>query len=264
MAIPESQGMIGLHLLWADRGRDELISWTDSCLFMIVHAWRRRELGQRDTHVCLIDRRQVKSPPLHRVAFYPALKLIETFEVLKSPIWDEKRERPHLHARKFTYEFLSHGELEYPKQVGASRHVPLEELEEAGLWRWLIEKSEKAHDEEVGGLYTILRWCRNESSNYSSIKPITRLEICSIAWCCPLVSELLRQSLPDDWETMIEYEMARTPSIDEERSILDGHLLTHHPALRSCVGTLRPNLRHIVRRAGDHPSTAQTSTLLPC
>lgn len=69
---------------------------------MIVHAWRRREKGQTDAYVCVIDRRMAcRLRQSSDIAIQPAVRLMEAFEVLKFPLWNERMESPHLHARKF-------------------------------------------------------------------------------------------------------------------------------------------------------------------
>lgn len=46
--ISELTVMLGEHLAWNDRIQDELLSWTDSWLFAIVHLYQRHVKGQGD------------------------------------------------------------------------------------------------------------------------------------------------------------------------------------------------------------------------
>lgn len=135
--IKAARDMIGLHVLWQNRNHDEAISWTNSMLFIIVHAQGRMHKEQGDSMIALVDRRKaarartLEHPNGGPAEFYNALDLINVFEVHKSNHWG-KQSHDNLRARMYTHEFLSHGIIEYTGDE--LRHVSLRELIDNGLF----------------------------------------------------------------------------------------------------------------------------------
>lgn len=113
--------MIGDHLAWNDRIQDEMLSWTDSWLFAIVHLYLPHLKGQTDAYLfCLDDRRRAHK--LHDQAgaqeraeffFFPALPLSNAVKLLDYP-WSTFMQG-NLVYRRFTHEYLTHGVVQYPK-----------------------------------------------------------------------------------------------------------------------------------------------------
>lgn len=146
MPFDESRQMLGTHLYWADRVLDELLSWTNSLLFAIVHAVLRASHGQLGAHICFIDTSKATTAQGESTAFYFAPKLTNAVGMLDwkgqrlnadgTPKdykgWHPKTELEKLHERKATHEYLTHGVVQYPE--GHLRHVPLDELIEHGLF----------------------------------------------------------------------------------------------------------------------------------
>lgn len=132
MPLDEALLMIGVHLLWRPTGFSELISFTNSPIFVIFHGWRRRELGQGKIYICIMDQRKMTTPSGRQVKVYAAPDMMATFEVMGYPDWHQTYEANNLQVKYFNHESLVHGNIEYPKK--ATRFAPLDELEAKGLF----------------------------------------------------------------------------------------------------------------------------------
>lgn len=74
------QHMLGLHLMWEDPPLDELLSWTDSWLFVIVHALGRYEKGQRVPIISCGRASGLKTPDGQPAPSYSAVELHKAYE----------------------------------------------------------------------------------------------------------------------------------------------------------------------------------------
>lgn len=148
--------MIGHHLLWLDRNNDELLSWTTSVIFVLVHAQGRQYKGQGDPQVGFIDRGKTTraKTPEHRmggpVEFFNAVDLFNSFEVPDSAGFTTT-DCQFLDTRMYTHELLSHGIIEY--QDVEFRQVSFSELVNAGLFQLCPQLEVQEHDFPAG-LYT--------------------------------------------------------------------------------------------------------------
>lgn len=110
--------MLGEHLAWNDRIQDELLSWSDSWLFAILHLYQRHLKGQGDGYLFCVDRRRACKLPdqggaQKQAEFFPALPLGNAVNLLGYP-WSAFMQG-NLVYRRFVHEYLTHGVIEYPK-----------------------------------------------------------------------------------------------------------------------------------------------------
>ena len=98
--------MLGYHLLWKDRLRDELISFTNSFRFLITHGARRGIKGGKKIFYHVINRRQAETVTQSPAHFYEANDLCRHFEV-GSTHWPHPSMHGNLHPRKFNHEYLA-------------------------------------------------------------------------------------------------------------------------------------------------------------
>lgn len=122
--VPRNIGeqMCRAHLMWHDRVVDELLSWSASLMFAVVHAVRRHEIGQRPVYICCGSPASLKTVENHTASFFPANLVHEAFSRV-----------PHgLNYNMFTHEYLSWGPVLDPDS--SFRHVVLEKLIEEGLF----------------------------------------------------------------------------------------------------------------------------------
>ncbi|RDI87376.1 hypothetical protein Vi05172_g2895 [Venturia inaequalis] len=130
--------MLGDHLMWEDPPLDELLSWTDSWLFVIVHALGRYESGQRIAVITCGRASGLTTPNGQSALFYHANELHNAYRLLDR-VW-KIGQKDSLHgdrsfklaARKFTHEWLSHGIV--LDQNHEMQHVELGELVRQGLF----------------------------------------------------------------------------------------------------------------------------------
>ncbi|TID27585.1 hypothetical protein E2P81_ATG00340 [Venturia nashicola] len=165
--------MLGDHLMWEDPPLDELLSWTDSWLFVIVHAIGRYENGQRIAVIACGRASGLTTPNGQSVPFYYANELHNAYQLLDR-VWKiGAQDSFHgdrsfkLAARKFSHEWLSHGIVLDPNHE--MQHVELGEMILQGLFYLYPELNIRGLSER-SGLYeqlTALRqglfYCANES-----------------------------------------------------------------------------------------------------
>lgn len=173
--------MLGKHILWEDLGTDELLSWTESPVFTILHGVLRRHKGQKDVFVCMIDARLATTEDGEQPMFYQALDLCDMFETKKCGFDDARRELARLQSRKYNHEVISHGTLCYPQ--GLTRHVSFKELRAAGLFDQLMADIRIPYSHDPAGLYTVLDWYRRESGAYSKTHYLTIKEMNAALAC---------------------------------------------------------------------------------
>lgn len=184
MPAYRAQLILGYHLLWNDRGTDELLSWTESPVFTMMHGWRRREKGQRNVFISMINRKLATNESLDKeVPFYLALDMTHALQPKTCLEWGNTgfNKLSDLQSRKFNHETLSHGEFHYPAE--ATRHASLEELENAGLFDALMADLTIPPGHEVRGLYTILHWYRMKSNAYTDVHHVTPQEMLAAKSC---------------------------------------------------------------------------------
>jgi hypothetical protein len=187
-ALPaeKAQLMLGCHLKWDDRVEDEFISYSKSILFLLVHALRRHELGQRQVFVALGKTTSLTDLKGEKASFYPAVPLSNRLRVQdydaprigagqsRQHGWDAY-EREKLHDRKFTQEYLTFGMVLDPER--ALMHIALETLCYYGLGDLLPEIFIDGVHERTGNYNCLVAirevnfWSRPEGP------PITKEEI---------------------------------------------------------------------------------------
>ncbi|QDS72791.1 hypothetical protein FKW77_006104 [Venturia effusa] len=132
------QHMLGLHLMWEDPPLDELLSWTDSWLFVIVHALGRYENGQRVPIISCGRASGLTTTDGQSASFYSANDLHEAYQVLNRAWKVGPVDSSHgdvsfkLDPRKFAHEWLSHGEVRDSEHE--MKHVELGEMILQGLF----------------------------------------------------------------------------------------------------------------------------------
>jgi hypothetical protein len=168
--------MCAQHLKWADRKHDGFLSWSISSLFVIVHAFGRKEKGQYPVYIAGGKTSRLQTPKGQRAPMYPANALHQEFNILGKK-WKD-RSKSKLHTKMFTHETLSYGELRDPHR--AIQHVELDELIKDGLLQLLPEILgiiEEPHIRERSGLYTSLLALRRELFTRAAPRIITKEEV---------------------------------------------------------------------------------------
>ena len=142
--------ILGHHLIWTDAPSDEFLSYSKDPLFLVVHALNRYHQGQGGVTIQFLDRRRAKDVKGEQAAFFSALDLYQTFEVVKWRGWSIPQ-RISLSPRKFTQEFLTHGCI----TVEDSRFVqaPIEALIRDGLFE-IFPSFHVPREHRRCGLYT--------------------------------------------------------------------------------------------------------------
>jgi hypothetical protein len=102
--------MSGQHLVWLNPKHDELLSYSNELLFLIVHALGRLHTGQRGVTIQYINCDEATTPDGQPAAFYEALGMYSTFKIDEAVIWNNYN-KSGLNPRKFTHEYLSHGTI---------------------------------------------------------------------------------------------------------------------------------------------------------
>jgi hypothetical protein len=180
----ELRAMLGEHLLWNDRIQDELLSYTSSYLFGIVHLRLRHSKGQKHGYMAMMNRKRAFRPENGQVSeevlFHSALTLCDVTKVLTYD-WKWIGALPALHPRKFPHEYLSHGVVAYPED-DRLQHASWEDLVSAGLFELLPDLKVQC-DKRPSGLYTTLRFLRIKNYVRSSVITERELEVAeSLAW----------------------------------------------------------------------------------
>jgi len=203
--------MLGGHLLWRDRIQDQLLSWTMSFVFAIVHLYLRHLKGQGVAYVSAINRMKARHPDWHGeplvtpvkklVKFYSANDLCDRTGVYHDHDWPcQKKDLPGLHPRKTNHEYLTHGVIEYPED-DRLQQATWDGLVGAGIFRLVPELKVPACS-RAAGLYTVLRHIR--TTNYNSVQNTTDQEL-AIAQAIARLHTRLRpgeireQSRPNLW-----------------------------------------------------------------
>lgn len=168
--------MCAHHLLWDDRVQDENLSWTNSSLFVIVHAINRRDKGQRPPIIAGGKTSSLKTPEGGPVPMYPANDWHRVLDIL-SKEWKAIC-RNKLHTKKFNHEALSWGQLRDPKL--AVQHVELDTLIQNGLLQLLPEVMgtlDRPHVRERAGLWEAFVALRRQLFTQAAERPILDEEI---------------------------------------------------------------------------------------
>lgn len=168
--------MLGDHLAWSNRIQDEILSWTNSWLFAIVHLYLRHLNGQSDAYLFCIDRRKAtkvrdECEAREQVDFFYALPLCNATGLARYP-WSAAI-KSKLTYRKFTHEYLTHGIVEYSEDSDL-QPVSWEDLIQGGLFT-LIPEMKVPEGMVVDGLYYVLLFLPKK--NYDSVKLTSKLEL---------------------------------------------------------------------------------------
>lgn len=203
--------MLGEHLLWHDRIQDELLSWTMSYVFAVVHLYIRHLKGQGIAYISAINRDRASHPEkwydeqlvshVNKPAmFYSANDLCDHTRVYHDHRWPCLRDLPGLHPRKTNHEYITHGVVEYPEN-DRLQQASWGHLVAAGIFE-LVPELKVPSSSRVAGLYTVLRHIR--TTNYNNVQKTTdqELEVAQkIAWLHTRLrpSEEREQSRPNLW-----------------------------------------------------------------
>ncbi|KAF2098387.1 hypothetical protein NA57DRAFT_57542 [Rhizodiscina lignyota] len=138
MTVGEVLTMVGHHLLWKDRNPDEFLSFSISMLFVIEHALGRSRKDQFGCFIMMMEPKKATTTATRTstagrpAPFYGALELLEVYGVRKWEGWGNE-DRGGLHPRKFTHEWLLHGNARYTPDNESL--LTLDELKAKGLFR---------------------------------------------------------------------------------------------------------------------------------
>jgi len=204
--------MLGQHLLWRDRSQDELLSWTISYPFAIVHLHGRHVRGQEAAFISAINRNRAyylekwhverPIPQENNLAkFYSANDLCDYTGVYHDHDWPcKKKDLFGLHPRKTNHEYLTHGVVECPEN-NRLQQATWGNLVAAGIFE-LVPELKVPPNLRVAGLYTVLRHLR--TTNYNNEHRTTDQEL-AIAQAIARLHTRLRpgeireQSRPNLW-----------------------------------------------------------------
>jgi hypothetical protein len=203
--------MIGYHILWCDRTQDELLSWTISYLFAIIHLYLRHLDGQGIGCVSMINRNRAVHPGrwyveqqgtqlIKPTKFYSATDLCDATGVYHDHEWPCRKNLPGLHPRKTNHEYISHGIVEYPRD-DRLQQATWGGLVTAGLFE-LVPELKVGSCSRATGLYTVLRYIRTSDYNDTRTTTGCELEIAQeIAWLHTRLrpGEEKEQSRPNLW-----------------------------------------------------------------
>lgn len=180
--IPVQKGamMLAFHLKWQDCMRidGEFLSWTDSLLFALEHAFGRHEKGQHPVIVAGGEAYKLQAPDGSPIPIFSAIALHQAFDIrrrLRESGPKQKNQEYKIHERRSTHERVALGEAH--DREGAVEHVELEDLVSNGLLCL-------APDLKVDGLFTRTglseRLDAQRTRNFRNIaqpEPITNQEI---------------------------------------------------------------------------------------
>jgi hypothetical protein len=142
--------MSGQHLVWLNPKHDELLSYSNELLFLLVHALGRFHTGQRGVTIQYINCDKATTPDGQPAAFYEALGMYDAFKIDEAVIWNDYN-KTALNPRKFTHEYLSHGTIMLNDMT--LRQARLEDLIRDGLFD-LMPELYVPHNHVRKGLYT--------------------------------------------------------------------------------------------------------------
>ncbi|KAI7385126.1 hypothetical protein KC336_g18039 [Hortaea werneckii] len=162
--IPNGLGelaeMLGHRFLWADRRRDETLSWTSSLLFALVHASGRLAKGQSGVVIHVIDTAKVKTIDGRPVEFYFAPDLLRILNIQSYKCWDSFQ-LTNLRQPWFTHEWISHHVVKSPSKH--SYEADILELIDTGLYSF-TSSLETQEDYDMRSLYH--RCCYSRSREH--------------------------------------------------------------------------------------------------
>jgi hypothetical protein len=190
--LQELRPMLGEHLLWLNRTQDELLSWTISYLFAIIHLYLRHLNGQGIGCISMINRTRASHPEEWYVEqlesqvdkpakFYSANDLCDHTGVYNDHEWPCRKHLPNLHPRKTNHEYITHAVVKHPDN-DRLQQAEWGDLVAAGLFE-LVPELKVCFFSRAAGLYTVLRHIR--TSNYNDVRTTTARELAiaqEIAW----------------------------------------------------------------------------------
>lgn len=152
--------MVGHHLLWHDRIPDELLSWTETSVFAIVHLYLRHLKGQGMGILSAINRSRASRPAkwhveqsgpqqYEPVPFHSANDVCDYTGVYHDHDWECKRDLHGLHPRKTNHEYLTDGVVMYPENDRLGK-VLWPALVSAGLFE-LVPEIKVPSDHKASG-----------------------------------------------------------------------------------------------------------------
>ncbi|KAI7248101.1 hypothetical protein KC343_g6513 [Hortaea werneckii] len=176
--IPNGLGelaeMLGHRFLWADRRRDETLSWTSSLLFALVHASGRLAKGQSGVFIHVIDTTKVKTVDGRPVEFHFAPDLLRILNIQSYKCWDSFQ-LTNLRQPWFTHEWISHHVVKSP--LRHSYEAEITKLIETGLYSFT--SSLKTHEDyDMRSLYH--RCCHSRSVEHAKngiVRSITKEDL---------------------------------------------------------------------------------------
>lgn len=147
--LGEFSEMLGRRFLWNDRRRDEMLSWSSSLLFALVHATGRLAKKQGDIVIHVIDTTKVTTPDGQPVDFHFAPDLLRLLDIKGWYGW-KPFDRHRLQQPWFTHEWVTHGVIKSPKKDGLEADI--EELVRNGLYD-LLPGLQTPDKDDMRGLY---------------------------------------------------------------------------------------------------------------
>ncbi|KAK5125867.1 hypothetical protein LTR08_005190 [Meristemomyces frigidus] len=172
--LSELLEMLGHRFLWADRRRDETLSWTSSLLFALVHATGRLAKGQRHVVIHVIDTTKVTTIEGGPVEFHFAPDLMRILDIQG---WYKWNEFEHVSLRQpwYTHEWISHHVVKSPARH--SYEVDIEELVKAGLYEF-VKSFQTPEKEQMRSLYHRCCFVRSkEHREGAGPKPMSMTEL---------------------------------------------------------------------------------------
>lgn len=147
--LGEFSEMLGRRFLWHDRRRDEMLSWTSSLLFALVHATGRLAKGQGEVVIHVIDTTKVTTLDGQPVDFHFAPDLIRLLDLKGWYGW-KPLERNNLQRPWFSHEWVTHGVVKSPRED--SWQANIEDIIKQGLYTFLPHL-QTPEDDDMRGLY---------------------------------------------------------------------------------------------------------------
>ena len=132
--LSEFSEMLGRRFLWQDRRRDEMLSWTSSLLFALVHATGRLAKGQQYISIHVIDTTKVTTMDGKPVDFHFAPDLLRLLDIKGWHGWTSF-EQANLEQPWFTHEWVTHSVVKSP--AAHSFEADIEDIIATGLYTYL-------------------------------------------------------------------------------------------------------------------------------
>lgn len=186
--LAEFSEMLGRRFLWHDRRKDEMLSWTSSLLFALVHATGRLAKGQEDIVIHVIDTTQVTTKDGKPVDFHFAPDLLRLLDIKGWYGW-KPLERNNLTRPWYTHEWVTHNVVKSPRKH--SWEADIKDLLDKGLYT-LLPHLRTPDEDDMRSLYHRCGYARSKYHRKGE-KPTP------VTWDqFTLAKRLSRCFLPDD------------------------------------------------------------------